>query len=355
MFSLGARHAEPGEFTRRAFLNGKLDLTQAEAVLDLIGARTEKGIDLAISQSSGELAGWVSDLREELLDILAQIEAGIDFPEEEIELLERSALVGKIDGLRAKIGVIIGTYEWGRLFREGAKVCITGRPNVGKSSLFNAFIGDERVIVTPIPGTTRDVIEETINLDGLPVTLWDTAGIRDTTDEVERLGVDRSREHIAKSEAVIGVLDGSTPLTDEDKIFLSSVSRKNGLIAINKSDQEQHIAIHQVSEVVRDKKIVTVSATRGCGIRELKEYLREAILPMPTESTLALTNLRHKNALTCGERALADASETLTQQKPLELVAVALQAAREHLEELVGLVHNDDILERIFSKFCIGK
>ena len=250
----GARHAEPGEFTKRAFLNGRLDLAQAEAVLDLIAARTEKGADLALSQIKGELSNWIGDLREQLLDILAQVEAAIDFPEEEIELLERPALVAKIDALREKIIVITDTYEWGRLFREGAKVCICGRPNVGKSSLFNAVLGEERVIVTAIAGTTRDVIEESINLDGLPVVLWDTAGIRDATDEVERIGVNLSREHLEKSEAVIVVLDGSALLTDEDRIFLSSTTKKKGLIAINKSDLEQRLDRDQLRQIVGEKK-----------------------------------------------------------------------------------------------------
>jgi len=355
ILSKGARHAQPGEFTKRAFLNGKLDLTQAEAVLDLIAARTEKGVDLALGQSSGELSNWVGELREELLDIVAQVEAAIDFPEEEIELLERPVLAAKIDALRAKINVIIGTYEWGRLFREGAKVCISGRPNVGKSSLFNALIGAERVIVTPIPGTTRDMIEESINLDGLPVILCDTAGIRDTTDEVERIGVSLSLQHLEKSEAVIVVLDGSAVLTDEDKVFLSSIASKKGLVAINKSDLEQRVARDQLSQIAGDKKFVTVSAARGYGMQELKGSLRELILPMHAESTIVLTNLRHKIALMCGEHALADASSGLRQLEPPELVAVALQKVRESLEEIIGLVQNDDILERIFSKFCIGK
>ncbi len=351
----GVRHAEPGEFTKRAFLNGRLDLAQAEAVLDLIAARTEKGADLALSQIKGELSNWIGDLREQLLDILAQVEAAIDFPEEEIELLERPALVAKIDALRDKITIITGTYEWGRLFREGAKVCICGRPNVGKSSLFNALLGAERVIVTPIPGTTRDVIEESINLDGLPIVLWDTAGIRDTADQVEQIGVDLSREHLEKSEAAVVVLDGSASLTDEDIIFLSSTTKKMGLIAINKIDLEQRVDRDQLRQIVGDKKIVTVSATLGHGLQELRKSLRELILHTDMEPPFVLTNLRHKSALLCGEQALADAGLALEETQPPELVAVALQQARESLEEVVGVIQKDDVLELIFSKFCIGK
>jgi len=351
----GVRHAEPGEFTKRAFLNGRLDLAQAEAVLDLIAARTEKGADLALSQIKGELSNWIGDLREQLLDILAQVEAAIDFPEEEIELLERPALVAKIDALRDKITIITGTYEWGRLFREGAKVCICGRPNVGKSSLFNALLGAERVIVTPIPGTTRDVIEESINLDGLPIVLWDTAGIRDTADQVEQIGVDLSREHFEKSEAAVIVLDGSALLTDEDRIFLSSTTNKMGLIAINKIDLEQRVDRDQLRQIVGDKKIVTVSATLGHGLQELRKSLRELILHTDMEPPFVLTNLRHKSALLCGEQALADAGLALEETQPPELVAVALQQARESLEEVVGVIQKDDVLELIFSKFCIGK
>jgi len=351
----GVRHAEPGEFTKRAFLNGRLDLAQAEAVLDLIAARTEKGADLALSQIKGELSNWIGDLREQLLDILAQVEAAIDFPEEEIELLERPALVAKIDALRDKITIITGTYEWGRLFREGAKVCICGRPNVGKSSLFNALLGEERVIVTPIPGTTRDVIEESINLDGLPIVLWDTAGIRDTADQVEQIGVDLSREHLEKSEAAVVVLDGSASLVDEDRIFLSSTMKKMGLIAINKIDLEQRVDRDQLRQIVGDKKIVTVSATQGHGIQELRKSLRELILDTDMEPPFVLTNLRHKSALLCGEQALADAGLALEETQPPELVAVALQQARESLEEVVGVIQKDDVLELIFSKFCIGK
>jgi tRNA modification GTPase len=355
VLSQGARHAESGEFTKRAFLNGRLDLAQAEAVLDLIAARTEKGVDLALSQIKGDLSNWIGDLREQLLDILAQVEAAIDFPEEEIELLERPALVAKIDALRKTITVITATYEWGRLFREGARVCICGRPNVGKSSLFNALLGEERVIVTPIAGTTRDVIEDSINLDGLPIVLWDTAGIRDTADQVEQIGVKLSREHLEKSEAVVVVLDGSATLTEEDRIFLSSTTNKMGLVVINKIDLELRVDRDQLRQIVGNKKIVTVSATQGHGIQELRESLRETILPMDIEPPFVLTNVRHKSALLCGEQALADAGLALDEAQPPELVAVALQQARESLEEVIGAVQNDDVLELIFSKFCIGK
>jgi tRNA modification GTPase len=355
ILSEGARHAEPGEFTKRAFLNGRVDLAQAEAVLDLIEARTEKGADLALAQVKGELSNWVSDLREELLDILAQVEAAIDFPEEDIELLDRPALISKIEGLREKIIVITKTYDWGRLIREGARVCICGRPNVGKSSLFNALLGTERVIVTPTPGTTRDVIEESINLDGLPVVLWDTAGIRETADQVEQIGVNLSLQHFDKSEAVLVVLDGSAILTDDDRVFLSSAEAKKGLIVINKIDLERAVDLAQLGQAAGNKKLVMVSARHGQGLQDLRNSLRELILDADREPTFVLTNLRHKTALLRGEQALADTVAVLSEMRPTELVAVTLQQARESLEEVVGVIHSENILELIFSKFCVGK
>jgi tRNA modification GTPase len=355
ILSEGARHAEPGEFTKRAFLNGRVDLTQAEAVLDLIAARTEKGADVALSQINGELSNWVSHLREELLDILAQVEAAIDFPEEDIELLDRAALISKIDGLRRKMICITDTYDWGRLIREGARVCICGRPNVGKSSLFNALLGTERVIVTPTPGTTRDVIEESINLDGLPVLLWDTAGIRETTDQVEQIGVNLSLQHFDRSDAVLVVLDGSVSLTPDDRVFLSFTEGKKGLIAINKIDLQRAVDLEALRQVVKNKKLVMVSARQGQGVQDLKRSLREVILDADTEPAFVLTNLRHKAALLRAEEVLAEAASALSEMEPTELVAVTLQQARDSLEEVVGIIHTDDILEHIFSKFCIGK
>lgn len=355
MLSQGARHAEPGEFTKRAFLNGRLDLAQAEAVLDLIVARTEKGADLALRQIKGELSSWVGDLREELLDILAQVEAAIDFPEEEIDLLDRPGLIAKVYAIREKITLISSTYEWSRLIREGAKVCICGRPNVGKSSLLNALLGEERVIVTPIPGTTRDVIEESINLDGLPVVLWDTAGIRDAADEVEQIGVNLSLQHIDKADAVIAVLDGSTSLTEEDIAFLRSLTTKKSVIVINKCDLEQRVDYAQLQRLIEGKNFIEVSAARGNGIPKFKRVLRKVILDTDVEPSFAITNLRHKTALVCGERALGEAALSLAQMRPSELVSVNLQQAKENLEEVIGSVGNEDVLERIFSKFCIGK
>jgi tRNA modification GTPase len=226
---------------------------------------------------------------------------------------------------------------------------------VGKSSLFNAILGEERVIVTAIPGTTRDVIEESINLDGLPVVLWDTAGIRDTTDQVEQIGVNLSREHFEKAEAVVVVVDSSAPLTDEDKIFLLSATRKKGLIAINKFDLEQRIDLEQLKQAAGDKEFVTVSAMYGHGVQEVKSALRQIVLGADVEPPIVLTNIRHKSALLCGEQALADAIRALNQTQPPEVVAIALQQAKDSLEQIVGSFHSEDILERIFSKFCIGK
>lgn len=351
----GARHAEPGEFTKRAFLNGRLDLTQAEGILDLIRARTDKGLELAVNQVNGELSKWVGELREELLDILVQVEAAIDFPEEEIELLRRPEIISKVDSLRHQIISITATYDWGRLFREGARVCICGRPNVGKSSLLNALLGEQRVIVTPVPGTTRDVIEEMINLAGLPVVLWDTAGIRDTNDQVERIGVDLSRRHLEKADATLVVLDGSQPLTSDDRALLDTVGGRKSLIVVNKSDLPQELSLGLLKGYAEGRIILPVSAKEGSGLAELKQSLRSLVLGSDLEPPVVVSNLRHKSALVRSEDALRRALDTLRADHPAELIAVDLNDAREALEEIIGVVSNDDILERIFSSFCIGK
>jgi tRNA modification GTPase len=351
----GVRHAERGEFTKRAFLNGRMDLSQAEAVLDLIRARTDKGIQLAVQNAEGALSKWVGDLREELVDILVQVEAAIDFPEEDIVLLNRPALTAKINALREKIGSILTTYRWGRLLKEGARVCICGRPNVGKSSLLNALVGDSRVIVSAVPGTTRDVIEESLNLDGLPIILWDTAGIRDTEDEVEKTGVHLSLKHIEKADAVIAVLDGSESLTEEDIRFLINLDHAKSLIAINKSDLQQRLELVEAKQIVATSWLVPVCAVDGSGVGELKAKLRHLLLGTRIESPVILNNLRHRNSLLHSQEVLAATIDALEKGDPPEMLAVNLQAARESLEEVVGIVTTDDILERIFSDFCVGK
>ena len=355
LLAQGARSAEPGEFTKRAFLNGRLDLAQAEAVLDLIQARTDKSAALALNQMSGGLSKWVHELREELLDILVQVEAAIDFPEEEIELLKRRELTGKVSDLIDKISSISDSYEWGRLLREGARVCISGPPNVGKSSLLNALLGEDRVIVTPLPGTTRDVIEESINLAGLPVVLWDTAGIRDTDDQVEQIGVRLSRQHMEQAEAVLIVLDGSSECTDDDLVLVKACRDKKSLVVINKSDLPRTMSEKGLEALVGPDKVIPVSAKTGAGLDRLKESLRDLLFDADAEPPVVVTNLRHKSALVRSQQALGRALATLATDYAPEFVAVDLNEAREALEEIIGVINNEDILERVFSSFCIGK
>jgi tRNA modification GTPase len=354
ILSQGARHAEPGEFTKRAFLNGRIDLTQAEAVLDLIRARTQSGLSLAAKQAEGGVAEWVDGMRNSLLDCLVQVEAAIDFPEEEIELLQRDQLIAKISQFRNEIDRVIGTYEWGRLYREGARVCICGRPNVGKSSLLNALLGTDRVIVTAVPGTTRDVVEESINLGGLPVVLYDTAGLRETADCVERIGVELSRRYIMNADLIVVVMDGSSELAPDDETLLAKMDDKKMIIVVNKDDLPRKIDTKTL-ELFRNCGIFSASAKLGNGMEALKRGLRDTLLDVNREAPIVITNLRHKSALIRCENALDDAQVSLQENRSVEFVAVDLNEAKEALEEIVGRVDSEEILEHIFSEFCIGK
>jgi tRNA modification GTPase len=263
-------------------------------------------------------------------------------------------VVRKIGDLRSAIVDIIRTYEWGRLFREGARVCICGRPNVGKSSLLNALLGQERVIVTAHPGTTRDVIEEAINLDGLPVVLWDTAGLRATDDQIEQMGVNLSRQYLEKADALIVVLDGSTRLTQDDETLLRDAEGKKVLIVVNKNDLPQALSLEGLSRG-DSSTIVRVSAKSGDGMRVLQKKLKDLVIGCESEPRIVLTNLRHRNALLRGEMALSRAETTLEEGYAAEFVGVDLNEARDALGEVIGTVSSEDILEHIFKNFCIGK
>ena len=351
----GARHAEPGEFTRRAFLNGRLDLAQAEAVLDLIRSRTDKAVGLALGQMEGGLSREVQALREQLVDTLVQVEAAIDFPEEEIELLQREEFARNVVGIIERISLLVDSYEWGRLIREGVRVCIVGRPNVGKSSLMNALLGVDRAIVTATPGTTRDFIEETVSLNGLPVVLWDTAGIRDRAEGVEQIGIDVTLQRLAESQGCMLVLDGSSALTGEDMDVMDRVHERQGLVVINKSDLQQRIDRSAVSSCLPGLRQVEVSALKNQGLEALKAALCECFLDSAQEPEIVVTNVRHKAALDRARTSLVEVHRAIDQGMPPDIVAVDLQEARDSLEEIIGTVTNDDILDRIFSQFCIGK
>ncbi len=351
----GARHAEPGEFTRRAFLNGRLDLAQAEAVLDLIRSRTDKAAGVALGQMEGGLSQAVQVLREQLVDTFVQVEAAIDFPEEEIELLRRDDLSRGIVGIIDSISTILDSYAWARLIREGVRVCIVGRPNVGKSSLMNALSGVDRAIVTATPGTTRDFLEESLNLDGLPVVLWDTAGIRETTEGVEQSGIDVTLRRLADSEGCMLVLDGSSPLVAEDLEVMEKARDKPGLVVINKSDLRSRIDRAAVSNRLPGLRQVEVSALIPQGIDVLKVALRQCFLDSVEEPEVVVTNIRHKAALERARASLMEVHHAINDGMPADILAVDLQDARHSLEEIIGTVTNDEILKRIFSQFCIGK
>jgi tRNA modification GTPase len=351
----GARLAEPGEFTKRAFLNGRLNLTQAEAVLDTIRAKTAGGLRNAQEQLRGTLSREIDRIRERLIGLLAHVEAGIDFTEEDITFIPHEELALELRRAEGDVSRLAGTYHEGRILREGVTVAIVGRPNVGKSSLLNALLGTDRAIVASMPGTTRDVLEEVLNIRGVPMRVLDTAGIRETGDPVEQEGVRRSRGAMAEAELVLVMLDGSMVLSTEDRELLACSKGENRVvIVVNKVDLPRRI--HE-SELAEFGRVVWISVKTGAGLEDLRDTMRSAVLRAdfePGEAAL-VTRLRHRTCLTHAQEALCRALESAGANLSGELIAVDLRDAIDALGEITGAVSTDDILDRIFSEFCIGK
>ena len=351
----GARIAEPGEFTKRAFLNGRIDLSQAEAVMDIIRAKTDLSMKSAVMQSNGALSKEIGKLREYMLNTLALIEYSVDFteddeePDETIPIRVQEQLTVAIEDMKK---LLEGANE-GRIIRDGLKLAIIGKPNVGKSSLLNCLLKEKRAIVSDIPGTTRDIIEEFISLDGIPVKITDTAGIRETEDEVEKIGVEKSREKIDEADLVVLMLDSSRPLEDEDREIIEKVKDKKYVVLMNKNDLEKKISDEDIKKL---KNIIYISAKTGFGIDELKEKVKDLFFNGEVDSeSMIISNNRHKQAL---YRALENCEEALDRVKSneyLDLISIYVTSALKALGEITGSELEEDLINKIFSEFCVGK
>ncbi len=360
VLSRGARLAEPGEFTMRAFLNGKIDLTQAEAINQLIEAKSELSAKVALRQLEGALSRKIRELRDFILETKAYIEAAVDFPEEEVEIIESGKVKERLLEAVGRIEELLKTYREGRLIREGIKVAIVGRPNVGKSSLLNALLQEERAIVTEIPGTTRDVIEETVTFKGLPLRLIDTAGIREAEDRVERIGIERSLEKLKEADVVLFLIDGSEGFTEEDREILERVEEKKKVIlVINKADLGLKFRCRDAKELGLER-CVEISAKRGEGIERLAELITELVMLEPEtvlgRDEVVITSERHRELLERAEESLKRALKTLESgvESP-EFLSMDIDDALKALGEIVGEVTTEDMYDIIFSRFCIGK
>ncbi len=348
----GARLAEPGEFSKRAFLNGRIDLTQAEAIVDLIQARTESALNAANEQLAGKLSRQIGELRDSLIKSLAHIEAHIDFPDEDIAPDTRQQLIGRMEQAGAFMENLLRTASEGRILRNGIRVAIIGRPNSGKSSLLNQLLGHDRAIVSPTPGTTRDTIEETANIRGIPVIFIDTAGLRETRDAIELEGIRRSRESIERAELVLHIIDSSAENHPDDTRFFNEQITARKIVIYNKIDLPRKLTLPDAGDPA-----VSVSCMTGNGIEALKDCIRAAVWngSVQPEMVEVMINSRHQAALQRARVSLEFAANALKSEQSLELVAMDLRLATNAVGEIVGKTTTEDLLDAIFSQFCIGK
>lgn len=357
LLNSGARLAEPGEFTKRAFLNGRLDLSQAEAVIDVIRSKTDKSFQVSFDQLGGRLSNQIKEIRDILLSMIAHVEVSIDFPEEDVDEITFEELEKDAEDVKDRVEKLLSTADRGKVLREGINTVILGKPNVGKSSLLNAILREKRAIVTDIPGTTRDIIEEYVNIDGIPLKIIDTAGIRDTDDAVEKIGVDMAKDKIEDADLIIAIFDSSRELTDEDYQIIDLIKGKRSLILLNKTDLPSKYTVEFLQGLIEDKEIISTSISKGEGIDLVEDKIKDMFYSgkIQSDSNVIVTNMRHKNQL---EKALINIDSALKDiraQVPLDCIEVDLRDCWENLGEISGDTVGEDILDKIFSEFCIGK
>jgi tRNA modification GTPase len=357
VLKMGARLAEPGEFTKRAFLNGRLDLAQAEAVMDLIKAKSDKCFDVALGQLDGSLTKEVNCIRNLLMDVLVNITVNLDYPDEDIEIVTYEKLSNNLLQIGDMIGKLISTSDTGRIIKEGLKIAIIGKPNVGKSSLMNALLKESRAIVTEIPGTTRDTIVEDMTIKNIPVKLIDTAGIRDTEDMVEKIGIEKSKESFNNADLIILILDGSNPLSSEDNTVIDIVGNRNAIVLINKIDIEQVIFEKDIQERLQNATIIVTAIKENIGIKEIEDKIERLVYngDVKQSGNTFITNVRHKNLLSSSKSAIDDAKNMVLQSEALEFIEIDVKRAWEFLGEIVGETVSDSIIDEVFSRFCLGK
>jgi tRNA modification GTPase TrmE len=353
----GARMAEPGEFTKRAFLNGRLDLSQAEAVVDVVKAKSDKTFDVAMGQLEGVFSERIREIRKELVDILVNITVNIDYPDEDIEQLTYSKLNDDLTKVRDEISNLLESSDTGRIISEGLKVAIIGKPNVGKSSLMNNLLKENRAIVTDIPGTTRDTIEESLSVRGIPVRLTDTAGIRETEDVIEKIGIERSKESFNTADLVIFIIDTVSGIGEEDLEIISHINSRRVIVVLNKIDLSGGFDPRQIRELLPDAVFIPASMKSMAGVPDIEQQIVDMVYggKVSQDTNIIVTNVRHKNLLLRAELAANDGLTMTDMGEPLEFIEIDVNECYSSLGEIIGEEVEDDILNEVFSRFCLGK
>lgn len=353
----GAELAEPGEFTKRAFLNGRIDLVQAESVIDIINAKSEKEVRTGIKQLEGLLSREIAQIKQEIMDVMINIEVSIDYPEYDVEEVANKEIYDMLNSVENKLKVLEKSFDNGKIIKEGIKTAIIGKPNAGKSSLLNAILKEDRAIVTEYEGTTRDTIEEFVNINGIPLKLIDTAGIRETKDEVEKIGIAKSRETANTADLIIAIFDASKEIDNEDLEVLEFIKNRKSIIILNKIDLESKIDENNNNLRESSENIIKMSALKNIGIDKLYEKITEMfnLNEINLDNENVITNIRQKNLITKAIENVKKAKETIEQKMPIDIIAIFIKDILEDLGKITGEVVTEDIIEEIFAKFCLGK